>query len=110
MPTVEARHQHTAGRCTNRASRVAVGKARSLCRETIDAWRLNFLLAVAAEIAVPEVIQHEPDDIRKPLLCISARALEERCPAEPSGTREQIPTGRMLHGVHYARTARKTQL
>ena len=64
MPRMLARHQNRARRRANRIARVVIGKQHPFIRKAIDIRRLEFLLPVAAEIAVAKVVRQNVDDVR----------------------------------------------
>src|SRR5439155_15054795 len=64
VPGVQPGHEGAPRRGADRAAGVALGKADALARQPVDVWRLDLRLPVAAEVAVPEVVGQDEDDVR----------------------------------------------
>jgi hypothetical protein len=65
---VEACHQRAAGRGADGAAGVDLGEAGTFGGHAVDVWRLDFLLAVAAEVAVAEIVGEDEDDVGRAAL------------------------------------------
>ena len=61
---VESGHQGGAGRGAERTACVALGEAHSFGGQPIDVRRWDFLLPVAAEVAITEIIRQDKNDVR----------------------------------------------
>ena len=61
---VVAGHQHAARRRALRTSRVRLGEPHPVARQTVQMRRPDALLAVAAEMAIPQVVGVDQDNVR----------------------------------------------
>lgn len=58
------RHQHGTGGRANRASRVVLGESNSFLRQAVEVGRAHFLLSIGTELAVPEIVGKNENDVR----------------------------------------------
>ena len=63
MAGVLAGHEAAARRRADGAAGVGLGEAHALGRQAVEVGRLDALLAVAAEVAVAEVVGQDEDDV-----------------------------------------------
>jgi hypothetical protein len=60
---METGEEDAAGGCTNRASRVVLGKPDSLLGDPVDGWSVNLLLAINTDFAVTQIVGHDEHDV-----------------------------------------------
>ena len=64
MSVMLARHEDRARRCTDGRTRVELREPHSLTRHAIELRCADLLLAVTTQVAVTEIVRHDPDHIR----------------------------------------------
>ncbi|OHB72155.1 MAG: hypothetical protein A2V70_20800 [Planctomycetes bacterium RBG_13_63_9] len=62
---VQPRHQAASRGRTDRAAGIAVRKPHTLLGHAIEVRRPDHLLAVAAEVAIAEIVGQDEDDVRR---------------------------------------------
>ena len=63
MADVKAGHEHAARRGADGRAGIGIGESHAVGGQAIEIRRFDLLLAVAAEVAVAEVIGQDEDDI-----------------------------------------------
>src|SRR6185503_1763980 len=58
-----AGHENAAGRCANCIAGIMLGQAHAFTSHSIEVGRANLLLAEAADVAVPQIIRENEDDV-----------------------------------------------
>ena len=64
MTGMQARHQGAPGRSAHGIARVVLREPHALRGQPVDMGRLEVLLPVAAQVAVPGIVGHDVDDVR----------------------------------------------
>lgn len=91
MARVPAGHEHASRRRADTVPGVDLREFRPLGSHPIQVRRTNLCLAVAAQMAVSEIIGHDKDDVRLALFggrIAPATREDKRCRAKPDGPDE----------------------
>ena len=86
-------HEDAARRSADGIAGVMLGEAQPLRRHLVEARRANFLLPVAAELGVTEIVGHDEDDVRLARFARVKRSRERACgdEREESALHDLVP-------------------
>jgi hypothetical protein len=59
-----ASHQNASRGSANRRASIELGKSYSFASHAIEMWGFDHFLSVAPQVPIPEIVGHDPNDVR----------------------------------------------